>query len=186
MGDSPPTAPQDISIDWVHVRTLMRERIGAQLGMCDPGVLDDLTQEGVIQFLRLTRRETPRNLGGVVTVVAKTVAIDEIRRRQRQRLRFVDWEKSQAEIEHASSPLTDAADTDTLWFLMMEYFRGRKAPCAELASCYAEHGNWRSVADAVGRGYEAVRQQWARCTKAFRDDLRRHPGPFQDWTDGDG
>ena len=62
MGDSPPTAPQDISIDWVHVRTLMRERIGAQLGMCDPGVLDDLTQEGVIQFLRLVRREATRNL----------------------------------------------------------------------------------------------------------------------------
>jgi DNA-directed RNA polymerase specialized sigma24 family protein len=163
----------------------MRERIGAQLGTSDPALLDDLTQEGIIQLLRLARREATRNLGGVVTVVARSVAIDEIRRRQRQRVRFQDWENVRGEVERSQSPLTDAGDSETLWFLLLEFFRSRKAPCLQLARAYAEQGNWRDVALAVGRGYEAVRQQWARCTKTFRSELRRHPGPFQDWTDGD-
>jgi hypothetical protein len=186
MADLPTTSSADSTIDWVHARALMRERIGLQLGTSDPAVLDDLTQEGVIQLLRLARREPTRNLGGAVTVVARSVAIDEIRRRQRHRARFSDWENARIEVEHASSPLTDSADTETLWFLMLEYFRQHKAPCLKLACRYAECGNWRAVADRVGRGYEAVRQQWARCTRVFRDELRRHPGPYHDWTDGDG
>jgi len=187
MADSPHDTRQDSEIDWLQARALMRERISLRLGPCDAAVLEDLTQEGIIQLLRLTRREAPRNLGGMVTVVARSVAIDEIRRRQRQRLRFADWESVLNQVGEASeAPLTDAGDSELLWFLMLEFFRRRRAPCLELAQSYSEHGNWRDVATAVGRGYEAVRQQWARCTKVFRDELERNPGPFREWTDSDG
>lgn len=182
----PPTSPlPDTEIDWTTARALMRERIAAQMGSCEPDELEDLTQEGLIQLHRLARRETPRNLGGVITVVARSVAIDEIRRRQRRRRRFAEWDSAREQAEQAPSPPDQGGETELLWFLMLEFFRRHKAACLTLAQVYSEHGNWRNVAENVGRGYEAVRQQWARCTRVFREALRRNPGPFQDWMDED-
>ena len=183
-----PEVPDSISdqpIDWNATRTRLRERITFQLGREDTS-LEDLTQQAVITILRLSRRQEIRNLDGLIQVVARDTAIDEIRRRQRARARHDDWESSWRQIESLPDPSRHPWDgaEELLWFLLLEYLRQHQAPCHALAVRYAELGDWRKVAAEAGRSYVAVRQQWARCGKAFRAALKKDPGPFKEWVDG--
>jgi hypothetical protein len=174
-------------IDWNRTRSALRARIHAQLGRCDAAQLDDLAHEGLVVILRLTRRVGARNLDGLIAVVGRNVAINEIRRRTRRRARSADWDQSLHRILRL--PSSDLGEWDDslreLWFLVLEFFRTRKAACYSLAVAYAELGDWKSVGGQLGLQHDAVRQQWARCARLFREELRRDPGPFRDWLAGD-
>lgn len=187
MADHPSPGAEP-TIDWVQARALLRSRIARQLGTAHDPQIDDLTQEALIDLLRVVRRDGFRSLDGLATVIARSVVASEIRRRQRYRARFGDWQAhldDVVELPGASRGEWDDPQ-QTLWFLLVEYFRSRHAPCLRLAELYATHGDWKQVAQALGRSHDAIRQQWSRCSRAFRDALRRDPGSFQDWAGGDG
>jgi DNA-directed RNA polymerase specialized sigma24 family protein len=179
-----PDPKREHHIDWDQTRRQIRDRIQAQVGQDDPAI-DDLTQQALIELLRVVRRDGASRLPGLIAVVARTTAIDEIRRRRRSRARSFDWKSSLDRIEGLPDPgensWSDSAEL--LWFLLLEFMRERQAPCHDLALRYAEKGDWKTVAEESGKGYDAIRQQWSRCVRAFRKALRRDPGPFKDWLD---
>src|SRR5204862_2755988 len=121
------------TIDWDDARRRLSAGIAYHLGRSSPQDLEDLTSEGLIQLLRVIRQEGVRNVSGLITVIARTTAIDEIRHRQRETVRH-------AEIESPMAGLGDSGTdrTSTLWFVMIEFFRTRKAPCHTLALRFAE------------------------------------------------
>src|SRR5262245_51943073 len=175
-------------IDWNRARSFLRTRIRAQLGRCEESQLEDLTHEGLIVLLRLARREGIRNVDGLIASVARTVAINEIRRLKRRRAHLADWDRSLDQILKLPTSNPDEWDDSLqeLWFLVLEFFRVRKVQCHALAMAYAELGDWKATAARVGLEHDAARQQWSRCARMFRDELRRDPGPFRDWLGGDG
>ena len=183
-----PSIPRhEHEIDWNRTRASLRVRIRAQLGRCEETELEDLAHEGLVVILRLARREGARNLDRLVSIVARNVAINEIRRRVRRRARVADWDQSLDQILRL--PASDFSEWDDslreLWFLVLEFFRVRKSSCYSLAAAYAELGDWKAVGEKRGLQHDAVRQQWSRCARLFRDELRRDPGPFRDWLAGD-
>ena len=174
-------------IDWDRARSQLRTRIRTQLGRCEETHLEDLTHEGLIVLLRVARRDGVRNLDGLVVTVARTVAINEIRRIKRRRAHLADWDQSLDQVLKlpSSSPHEWDESLQELWFLVLEFFRVRKAPCHSLAMAYAELGDWKASAERLGLEHDAARQQWSRCARMLRDELRRDPGPFRDWLGGD-
>ena len=160
-------------IDWIHVRARVRRRIAFRLGSCDAATLDDLTQEALVQLVRLSRSEPLRNPDAAATMVANRVVVDEIRRRRRRRQRLVDWEP--VHTNAARAPVASDDDPELRWFVLLELLRTRHPAGHALAQAYAEHGDWQSVARALGRGHDAVRQQWARCVLRCREAVRRDP-----------
>lgn len=183
MADSGPPIREG-EIDWDATRSRLRGKIIAQLGKEDASV-EDLTQQALIDILRLVRRDGARNLDGLVQVVARSTAIDEIRRRQRTRARHPSWESSLDLIEAMPNPGTDhwTDSAELLWFLLLEFFREHQAPCHDLARMYAELGTWDRAAESLGQSCDATRQQWSRCVKSFRRAIEKDPGPFKDWLD---
>ena len=174
-------------IDWNRARSLLRTRIRSQLGRCDEMQLEDLAHEGLVILLRLARGQGFQNLDGLVVNVARNVAINEIRRLKRRRARLVDWDQNLEQILRLPESGLDEWDDSLreLWFLVLEFFRVRKASCHSLATAYAELGDWKAAAARLGLEHDAARQQWSRCARMFRDELRRDPGRFRDWVGGD-
>jgi DNA-directed RNA polymerase specialized sigma24 family protein len=182
------TAPRrEREIDWNRARSLLRTRIRSQLGRCDETQLEDLAHEGLIILLRLARRDGVRNLEGLIVNVSRNVAINEIRRLKRRRLRLVDWDQSLEQILELPDSSPDVWDDSLreLWFLVLEFFRVKKAACHGLAMTYAELGDWKSAGERLGLEHDAVRQQWSRCARMFREELRRDPGRFREWMGDD-
>ena len=189
MGDSPADRPQhERDIDWGSASAQLRTRIRERLGRCDDATLQDLTQEALIHLVREVRHNGARSLTGLIVVIARSTAVNEIRRRKRRRARFADWEELVETVENLPEPerFEDFEEWELIWFLLLEYFRRRRAPCHALAVAFAEKGDWKAVAESVGQSHDAIRQQWSRCTRAFRDALRRDPGPFAEWLKDDG
>jgi DNA-directed RNA polymerase specialized sigma24 family protein len=174
-------------IDWEDARRHLRAAIRLTLGRVAPEDLEDLVGEALIQVLRAVRTQEVHSLSGLIAVIGRTTAIDEIRRRQRETGRRLDWEQHLERIVQLPTSSPDADDrVQMLWFLMLEYFRTRRAPCGSFALRYAELGDWKAVAEALGMSHDAVRQQWSRCARAFRSELQRNPGAFADWFEADG
>ena len=65
---SPKSEPE---IDWNRARVMLRARISSLLGRSDP-VTEDLTQEALVDLLRVVRREGWRGSDGLLTVIAQT------------------------------------------------------------------------------------------------------------------
>jgi hypothetical protein len=174
---------RESEIDWSRSRTLLRTRIHAQLGRCEKPQLEDLAHEALIILMRQARREGVRDLDGLVTLVARSVATNEVRRLKRKRSRLADWDQNLEQILRL--PEADTGEWDDslreLWFLLLEFFRVHHASCHLLAVTYAELGDWKAAGGRLGLEYDAVRQQWSRCAGLFRDELRRDPGQFRDW-----
>lgn len=183
-GFGTPDPKRERDIDWSRTRVQIRDRIRAQLGPGD-GSLDDLTQQALIELLRVVRREGAHHLDGLIVVVARTTVIDDIRRRQRERARSVHWDVALEQIERRPGPGSDPPDhaAELLWFTLLEFLRVHDSPCYGLALAYAQLGDWKHVAESEQRSYDATRQQWSRCVRRFRDALKRDPGPFKEWLD---
>jgi DNA-directed RNA polymerase specialized sigma24 family protein len=161
-------------LEWARVQTTIRRQVARRLGDCDAATLDDLTQEGLILLLRLSRREPLRNPTGAALTVATRVAVDEIRRRCRRRARDVAWVAAHLDV---AGPPDGAADEAALrWSALVDLLRVHHPAGHALAQAYIEHGDWRSVALALGRGHDAVRQQWARCMARCRAAVQKDPG----------
>src|SRR5262245_64525475 len=107
--------------DWAAVRGRLRSLICAKLGGEDASI-EDLTQEALIEIVRIGRRESIRNLDGLMSVVAAATVVDEIRRRRRWRLRQTDWNESMERIESLATPGVDPWDstTELLWFALLQ------------------------------------------------------------------
>ncbi len=185
MSDSGSPGPKrEQDIDWVRARARIRERLQQRLGRDDPA-LDDLTQQASIELLRVVRREGALTLEGLIAVVTRSIAVGEIRRRQRERGGKSRWEAENASPGGNPGPGSehDGREPELLWFLLVQYLRAHDPRGHDLAVAYAEMGDWRQVAEAMGQGYDATRQQWSRATRRFMETLRRDPGPFKDWLD---
>lgn len=185
MADSgTPDPKREHDIDWAWARTRIRERLSHRLGREDPA-LDDLTHQAAISLIRAVRRNGTTNLEGLIAVIAKGTAADEIRRRQRARRDLSDWEVELASLEdgtHPDSP-NGSPDTDLLWFFLLEYLRTHDSHGHVLAVAFADLGNWRRVAESLGQSPDATRQQWSRSVRRFKKSLRRDPGLFDDRLD---
>lgn len=181
-GTPDPKREQDI--DWAWVRTRIRERLSHRLGREDPA-LDDLTHQAAIELLRVVRRDGATSLEGLIAAVALGTAVDEIRRRQRERNGKARWEAELANLERQGYPdfRDGSPDTGLLWFLLLQYLRTHDPPAHRLGVAYAELGSWPRVADSIGQNPDATRQQWSRSVRRFLKSLRRDPGPFEDWLD---
>jgi DNA-directed RNA polymerase specialized sigma24 family protein len=135
-------------LEWDRARMTIRRQVARRLGDCDAATLDDLTQEGLVLLLRLSRREPLRNPTGAALMVATRIAVDEIRRRCRRRVRIVAWDVAHLDV---AGPGDDSTDDSAL--------------------------RWSALLDlALGRGHDAVRQQWARCMARCREAVRKDPG----------
>jgi DNA-directed RNA polymerase specialized sigma24 family protein len=182
-GSDDPSGNQDI--DWNALRATVRGTVQAQLGHAEREVIEDLTQEAMVGILRVLRREPARDLTALARVVARNTAIDEIRRRQRDRDRVAGLQTKLAADDGMDGASHDSGQDspEFLWFLLVEYFRAQNSPCHRLALLYAEKGDWPSVAAALDLSHDVVRKQWSRGTQAFRAALSKDPGPFKEWLD---
>ena len=175
---TPPNPPPEHVIDWRDARRRMKGVIQHHLDRVSAEDLEDLASQALVDLLRAHRADGPiRNLSGLIQVIGRTTAIDEIRRRKRERARG-----PLQTLDPTKLPELPADEWDdrfeTLWFLMLEFFRVHKSSCRDLALSYAELGDWNAVANAQGRGCDAVRKQWSRCTTLFRDELKRNSADF--------
>ena len=176
MTTSPTPQPLDESeIDWNATRAALRRCIRAHLGRCDALELDRLAQEGSIWVLRVARHCGVQKLQGLIAFVGRKMAEGEIRRRRRDRARIVEWDERRDDIEGIPAPPADDRGDrySRLWFQMLEFFRSNNASCLELAELYLVQQSWRKVADVLGKSGEAVRKQWSRCGKHFREWMER-------------
>lgn len=176
---------RDLEIDWHEAQCFLRERIAAELHRDDRDVLEDLTQQSLVRLVRAVRRAPPENLRGLMHAIARRTCIDHARARERWRLLVTNAGDSDLDPEALSAadtdPLGDPADR--LRFIVMEFFRTRRAACLELAGPYFEGLDWQAVAVRLGRSHAAVRQQWSRCVRHLRDAARQDPGWLRDWLD---
>ena len=179
-----PDPKREHDIDWAGARARIMQVLKSRLGPADAS-LDDLTQQASIHLLRVVRRDGALSLDGLISVIAGATAADEIRRRQREREGRLRWEVEIERLAEAPGPGDDPGhpDSELLWFLLVQFLRAHDPPGHALAVRYAELGGWRQVAESLGQGYDATRQQWSRSTRRFLDSLRRDPGPFKDWLD---
>jgi hypothetical protein len=170
-----PDVEHEETVDWEDARRRLKAGIALQLGRVRAHDLEDLAAEALVQFLRIVRAQGARSALGLIAVIGRTTAIDEIRRRTRERVRL-----SRLEIPDAPDASPDDWDdrVRTRWFLMLEFFRTQKIPCHSLALKFAELGDWKQVAQASGLTHSAIRQQWSRCARAFREELRRDGGIY--------
>ena len=177
-----PGRVRELDIDWARARSELRSRIQTRLGSGSESEIEDLTQQALVDVLRMVRKQGLRDLQAVIVIVARSTAVDEIRRRVRWRARFEELDPGPREAREPGDPGHDHDDDlELLWFLLLESLRSRHAPCHALAVSFAKRGNWRSVGEALGLSHAAVRQQWSRCLRAFREALRKDPGPFREW-----
>lgn len=185
MADSgTPDPKREHDIDWAWARARIRERLSHLLGREDPA-LDDLTHEAAISLLRAVRRNGTTSLEGLIAVIAKGTAADEIRRRKRERPRLSEWEVELVSLEggaHPDSP-DGSPDTDLLWFFLIEYLRTHDSHGHVLALAFADLGSWPRVAESLGQSPAATRQQWSRSVRRFKQSLRRDPGLLDDRLD---
>lgn len=182
---TPPTVDTllEAQIDWEAARTRTMARIRAELPGWGRERIEDLAHEALIQLLRVVRREGIRNLDGLLGQVAKTTVIDAIRREQRRRARFSEVGEDLPEVPAPPvGPDDELADPlERLRFVVLEHFRRHDTACGGLALAFFSDEDWKTVAEGLGRTYDAVRQQWSRCVRALRAALASEAGPLFDW-----
>lgn len=173
--------------DWKALREIACDAVAAQFPRADRSWVEDAAHECLILVSRWRERETVRDLQALTRKIARAVAVDAHRRNQRELERNRRWSEDRGAgpdgTAHPADGFEPEADPELLWFLVLEYFRLNQSACRDLALLYVKLGNWRDVASAAGTTYEAVRQQWSRCRRAFVGALRRDPGPFREWLD---
>lgn len=165
------TSSTSAEVDWKraqqHLQGCLRRHLGGGTGREE---IADLTQEAFLRYLRARRREAPRDAFALLTTIAQRTAADWVRRRQRWALLVQPATDDEVTQTPARGPAAhDLGDPDErVRFLVLEFFRSRRAECVELAHAYFRRHDWRSVANELHLTYESVRQRWSRCVRSLR------------------
>ncbi len=174
-GDAPATQG---TLDWDATRRQLAAVLGRLAGSVNAPQLDDLTQEACIRLLRAMRRGGVREPEGMLVTVARRTWIDHLRRRRRQRQRFVAMPEHLDPPADTDEPLrADLGDlAERLELVVQEVFvREGADACLTLAHAYFAAQDWKQVAAAAGDGYDAVRKRWSRCLVLVRRALAADP-----------
>jgi len=182
-GSVPPAPSAETEIDWASARIFLQRALRCSLDRVEPDLVQDLTQEALVRLLRAVRREEPMNLDALMTEIARRTRIDFIRKRRTWSaiLGPLDESDSNRPDAHGSAPDQLGDPCERLEFVVTEFFRMRHAPCLELARRYFDEQDWVAVAADLGRGNDAVRQQWSRCLAMLRKASADNPGLLAAW-----
>lgn len=159
------------ALDWSAAASMLRALLRQQQSRLTPDEVEDLTQEALIDLLRIARRESIDNLPGLLTTLARRRVADHFRRRSR-------WRRIQDPLVagHHLPPAADLSHVERLAFAILRYLEAVGAPCTELARLHMHGHEWQEVARQRGSTVEAIRKQWSRCLARFRQALETPKG----------
>jgi RNA polymerase sigma factor (sigma-70 family) len=187
MGEtSPSRQSRQQDVDWTRLQSLLRRVIQSHLGKIEDADLEDCVQEAYLRLIRHLREEEVRNTPALATTVARRTAIDWLRRHKTARERFVPLGLQHEQLGDGSSGSAEPWDRrELLAFLIVQFFRERRPSCCSLAEAYLDGRNWKIVAAAHGKSYDALRQEWTRCRQCLFEAVRANPGPWLELLLGD-
>lgn len=166
---------QEASPDyWKATREQLYRRLRRKLRWEDRDVIEDLTQEALIRFLRCGRKQEVRHREGLLTRICERVAADFIRRRTRRR-REVELGFERAErlpSDRAFHP--EAGDpVERLCFLVLSHLEAEDPSGHRMVEAYLSGTSWVTLAEDTGTSYSAIRQRWSRCIRRLRSGFAR-------------
>lgn len=177
--------PAPLPLPWKEVRQTMLQHLRRHAAGRDPDQLEDLAQEACVRLLRALRRESARDLDGLMASLAHRTWVDHVRRWRRTRDRFSPWGEAADGVadQLAISGDGDASEDadlghllDRLELVVQEAFQSAGAQaCADLARAFFAGRDWRQVAGDLGVDHASVRKRWSRCLARIRDALSRDP-----------
>jgi RNA polymerase sigma factor (sigma-70 family) len=165
-------------IDWNAARRFLRRRLELEVSGTERQELDDLVQEACVNLLRAVRRESARDLEGLMTVIARRTHTDFVRRRIRARRTLAPAGLDGIDAADPRSPHDDLVGElhRRLELIVLELFQRHGAgDCQALARAYFAEHDWAQVARELGMSHEAVRKRWSRCLEVPRRELAADP-----------
>jgi len=174
----PRILPKEAEVDWNQAARFLRGRIRKKLSDIPVADLDDLVQEASVRLLRTLRRTEVRNLEALMQDIGLKTANDFLRRK----LRWAAITRlpnaanpgggpSDARAERSAVPYADPVDREV--FVVLEFFRKKSPVCRDLALRFYRGFSWAETAREWGRAPGAIRQQWMRCTSAYRRAMEK-------------
>lgn len=158
--------------DWEAVRTSVRRRLQSHLQGGSPEDLEDATQAVMYKLLRFFARNDgpPRNLDGLLTVIARRTAVERIRAAVRARAHGPLREESAVIMSEAERHELALLEDEVQWRAtsLLEWFRAHQAPCLELAEARANGTDFKTLAAGTGQSHAALLQRWSRCMQRLR------------------
>ena len=137
-----------------------------------PEDLEDATQVVMYKLLRFVARNDgpPRNLDGLLTVIARRTAAERIRVAVRARAHGPLREESAVIMSEAERHELAKLEDEVQWRAMslLEWFRAQHAPCLELAEARALGTDFKTLAARTGQSHAALLQRWSRCMQKLR------------------
>ena len=168
----PSEAPTHPEPDWEAIRASVRRRLEARLQGAPPEELEDATQVVLYKLLRFVARNDgpPRNLDGLLTVIARRTAVERIRAAVRARTHGPLREESAVMMSEAERHELAQLEDEVQWRAasLLEWFRARHAPCLELAEARANGTDFKTLAAQTGQSHAALLQRWSRCMQRLR------------------
>jgi DNA-directed RNA polymerase specialized sigma24 family protein len=162
-------------LDLGALRSLALRRLRARLGGFEPAEIENAAQEAMLGFTEAVRRSgIERSPEGLVVQIARNVAADMIKGRQRERALFRVYDR---ETWRGQSGFEDDEEVSEhiqrTAFFLIEYWKLKRARCLPLADVKKLGKSLKEYAHDHGLSYDQVRQEWSRCARLVVDAVRR-------------
>jgi len=109
-----------------------------------------------------------------VVQIARNVAADMIKARQRERAGVLAYERETSQRASGSDEAEEFSErTSRTAFFLIEYWKLKRARCLPLADVKRLGKPLKEYAYQHGLSYEKVRQDWSRCVRLLLDAIRR-------------
>jgi hypothetical protein len=157
------------------LHSLALRRLRGRLGGFEAPEIENAVQDVMLGFTEAVRRSgIERSAEGLVVQIARNVAADMIKGRQRERAGVRAYER---EPNEGSAGLADEGElverTCRTAFFLIEYWKLKRVRCIPLADVKKLGKSLKEYALEHGLSYEKVRQDWSRCVRLLFDAIRK-------------
>ena len=181
-----PTSPrplQEQDIDWRDAHERLRRYARSRMALRPDEVIEDVAAEAVVRLIRMVRQGPVLHYHGAIRTCGERAVQDFVRRWMRKESRQGGWSEGQVHSSSQAASLARAQDDplERMAFVVRAVLGRRNAACLELFDAFTQLRDWGAVAEAAGRGHDAVRKQWQRCREVVEQVVRSDRTALLEW-----